>query len=149
MVGEHPVHVVEADRTLDDDKPAGIGRKPTGDELRDMDSERTSAEDAFRKVLYKRADDITDVLEKDANQVKDILSPPRPTGQREGTAPQLGPAAPEHGIDAGNLAILGVVVGLMSDRVIRWGVEQWRKQRGWDYAGNRSSDRDIAGHAGG
>ena len=130
MVGEHPVHVVEADRTLDDDKPTGIGRKPTGDELRDMDSERTSAEDAFRKVLYKRADDITDVLEKDANQVKDILSPPRPTGQREGTAPQLGPAAPEHGIDAGNLAILGVVVGLMSDRVIRWGVEQWRKQRG-------------------
>src|ERR1017187_7161033 len=51
MVGEHPVHVVEADRTLDDDKPTGIGRKPTGDELRDMDSERTSAEDAFRKVL--------------------------------------------------------------------------------------------------
>ena len=50
--------VVQADRTIGDTTPSGIGLKPTGEQLRDMESDKLSRADRFRKEFYRKADDI-------------------------------------------------------------------------------------------
>jgi hypothetical protein len=120
MVGEHPVHVVEADRTLDDDKPTGIGRKPTGDELRDMDSEKLSRFEKLRKKGYEDADDVHDAVDKAADSLQGILARPKPTGHWEGTA-RPGIEMPQHDAGtAGDLVTGTIVAGVLAGEGIRW-----------------------------
>ena len=61
--------------------PGRIGRKPTGEQLRDMESDKLSRGDRFRKKVYERADDIQDVTEKNASTLQGIFGAHRPAGQ--------------------------------------------------------------------
>ena len=62
----YQVTAVEADRTLGDTTPTGIGLKPDGDQLRDMESDRLARADRFRRNVHERVEDIQDVTEKTA-----------------------------------------------------------------------------------
>jgi hypothetical protein len=77
--------VIQADRTIGDLTPIGIGLKPTGEQLREMESDDLPAFDRFRKVAYEHADDIKDAVERTANGMHDLLDRPTPAGQLEGT----------------------------------------------------------------
>jgi hypothetical protein len=127
-----PVTIVQASpemRTLGDDTPTGIGRKPDGGELEEMESDRLSRADRFRKSFYKQADDINDVTEKNANALESFLAH-RPTGGEAAAtghpvieAPQPPPA------DAGSIATGGLVLGILADRGIHWARQRMKRER--------------------
>jgi hypothetical protein len=126
-----PITIMQASaemRTLGDDTPTGIGLKPTGGELEEMDSDRLSRADRFRKTFYKQADDINDVTEKNAAALEGFLGH-RPAGGEAAVtghtvieAPQPPPA------DVGSIATAGLVLGILADRGIHWARQ--RKKRG-------------------
>jgi hypothetical protein len=128
-----PVTIVQASpevRTLGDETPTGIGRKPTGGELEDLDGDRLSRADRFRKAFYKQADDITDVTEKNATALEAFLGH-RPSGGEAAVtghyvmeAPQPPPA------DAGSIATGGLVLGILADRGIHWARQRAKQKRG-------------------
>ena len=121
--------VVQADRTAGDTTPTGIGLKPAGEELLDMDSDKLSRGDRFRKNFYKQADDIQDVTEKNASALQALLGPHPSAGHAETAAAQPAielPALPP--ADAGSIATAGLVAGLLADRAIHWG-RQWLSDR--------------------
>jgi hypothetical protein len=127
-----PVIIVQAGpevRTLGDETPTGIGRKPTGGELEDLDGDRLSRADQFRKAFYKQADDITDVTEKNATSLEAFLGH-RPSGGEAAVtghyvmeAPQPPPA------DAGSIATGGLVLGILADRGIHWARQRVKQKR--------------------
>jgi hypothetical protein len=49
------VSVAKADRGIGDTTPTGIGLKPSGEQLRDMESDKLSPADRFRKEFYRKA----------------------------------------------------------------------------------------------
>lgn len=128
-----PVTIVQVGpevRTLGDETPTGIGRKPTGGELEDLDGDRLSRADRFRKTFYKQADDITDVTEKNATALEAFLGH-RPSGGEAAVtghyvmeAPQPPPA------DAGSIATGGLVLGILADRGIHWARQRAKQKRG-------------------
>src|SRR5206468_3685911 len=81
--GDHRFCVVQADRTIGDTTPAGIGLKPSGEQLRDMESDKLSRRARFRKEFYREADGIQDVSENTANDVTALLGRHPPTGHPE------------------------------------------------------------------
>jgi hypothetical protein len=125
------VSVVRADRTIGDTTPAGIGRKPTGEQLRDMESDKLSRGDRFRKKVYERADDIQDSTEKTAGTLQGILGAHRPTGQdvKYTTQPAIDRPVPP-GADASSIATAGLALGLVADRLIRRVRDMFRQPKG-------------------
>ncbi len=123
--------VVQADRTLGDTTPTGIGLKPTGEQLRDMESDQLSRADRFRKNVYERADDIKDVTEKNAGTLQGLLGAHGPTGHEVTmtTEPAI-ETSPLQPLDAGSIAAAGLVVGVLADRAIHWAREWLRRPKG-------------------
>lgn len=123
--------VVQADRTMGDVTPAGIGLKPTGEQLRDMESDKLARGDRFRKNVYERVDDIQDSTEKTAGTLQGLLGAHRPTGQDVTFTAQPAidaPAPPP--ADAGNIATAGLALGLLADRAIHWARDLLRRPKG-------------------
>lgn len=73
--------VIQADRTIGDTTPTGIGLKPAGEQLRDLESDRLSRGDRLRRNVCERADDIQDVTEKNAGTLQGLFGAHRPAGQ--------------------------------------------------------------------
>lgn len=123
------VRVVRADRTIGDTTPTGIGLKPSGEQLRDMDSDKLSRRARFRKELYRDAEDIQDATEKTATDVVALLGARPPAGHAETVAlPSIEASPPP--ADAGSLATAGLALGLLADRFITWAREQHRQRKG-------------------
>jgi hypothetical protein len=106
-----------ADRTLGDTTPTGIGLKPTGEQLLEMEDDKRSRVDGLRRELER--DEVLDGLhseaEQDANTVQSILAARPPEGhpvQVVPDTPQLAPVTPA-GLDAGMMASSGLMVGVM------------------------------------
>jgi hypothetical protein len=77
LVDGHPVTVVEADRTLGDTSPAGIGSKPTGGELlntEDDDAQENRADKLLRK-MFEHADDVHDQAGEVAETIHSFRHP--------------------------------------------------------------------------
>ncbi len=125
------VHLGPEDRTLGDDKLTGIGLKPTGEQLRDMESDKLSRGDRFRRNVYERVDDIQDASEKNAGALEGFLGSHRPTGHDvvHTTQPTI-EAPPPPPADAGNIATAGLVLGLLADRAVHLARERLRRSKG-------------------
>jgi hypothetical protein len=127
----YQVTAVKADRTLGDTTPAGIGLKPDGDQLRDMESDRLARADRFRRNVHERVEDIQDVTEKTAGTLQGLLDAHRPTGQDVTyTAQPAIEATSPPSADAGSLATAGLALGLLADRAIDWARDHFRRPEG-------------------
>lgn len=126
--------VVEAtpdDRTLGDATPTGIGRKPTGDQLRNMESDTASRLDRLRNQIWEDADDTTDLIEKDGNLLGQLLERPPASSHSEVPTghPVISPPS-EHALEGGQVALAGFVAGMVAFEVFRRiknKVETWRR----------------------
>jgi hypothetical protein len=123
--------VAEADRTIGDTTPAGIGLKPDGDQLRRLESDRVARADRFRKNVYDRVEDIQDATEKTAGTLQGLLDAHRPTGQdvTYTAQPAIENSSPPPA-DAGNIATAGLALGLLADRAIHWAMDHFRRPEG-------------------
>jgi hypothetical protein len=74
--------VVEADRTLGDTTPTGIGLKPTGDQLLEMDGDKPphSRLDRFIGKAFESADDLHDGVGDIGEAVDNLRSAPTASG---------------------------------------------------------------------
>lgn len=125
------VTVVQADRTLGDTTPVGIGLKPTGEEILDMESDQLARGARFRRNAYERAEDIQDVTEKTADTLQGLLGAHRPMGHDVSATvhPSIDAPAPSPA-DAGNIVMAGLVLGLLADRAIHWGRQRLERSKG-------------------
>jgi hypothetical protein len=125
------VRLEPVDRTLGDTSPTGIGLKPTGEQLGEMDGDKLTRGDRFRKNFYRKADDIQDATEKNADAFKVFLGEHRPTGHDEALAHQPVFDAPQPPpLDAANIATAGLVAGMVTDRAIQWARQWFKRPRG-------------------
>jgi hypothetical protein len=124
------VSVAEADRTIGDTTPAGIGLKPDGEQLRDMESDKLSRGDRFRKDFYSEVGDIQDAGEKTANDVAAMFARQPPGGHAETTTQPAIEASHPPPLDAGNIATAGLVVALVADRLIHLGIDVFKRSKG-------------------
>ena len=71
------ISLTDADRTLGDTKPTGIGLKPTGEQLLETDSKKSRSE-AFRDELYKpdTIEDFHDESEQNADDLPRLFERP-------------------------------------------------------------------------
>lgn len=112
--------VVDADtidRTLGDTTPTGIGLKPTGEQLVDLERDERSRGDAFFHELERDEvlDGLHEELEQYANTAQSILEARPPEGhpvQIVSDSPQMTSVMPA-GIDAGAIASAGLMVGVV------------------------------------
>jgi hypothetical protein len=97
------------------------GFPPTGEQLLDMDSDKLSRADRFRRKAYENADDLSDGLKDSASTVHDILDHPQPTyaSSKLADAPHITATAPP-GIDAGNAVVGAMALAVVAAEGIRW-----------------------------
>jgi hypothetical protein len=106
---------------------------PPGEDLPEMDSEKLSRLEKFRKETYDEIDDILDVSEKGGETIKNLFDRPPMGSHTEVPAghPSIDqPAAP--GVDGGHLVVVGLmlgIVGVEAVRAARNAAEKW-KERG-------------------
>jgi len=111
------VTVVEADtadRTLGDTTPTGIGLKPTGEQLREMENEELSKPEKLRRKLLEGVDDINDAARDNASLGQDLLTRHQPPiGHAMTEVPHPLPAAPPDGGAAPDITSAGLVAGVL------------------------------------
>lgn len=110
------------DRTVGDTTPTGVGRKPTGDEFLDMESDNPAKSrlDRLFDEALKEGDDFSDAAGHMGAAIEaDVHSGPGPSGHpgsyhaTTGSAPDH-PASPDPGVSdaVGSMAIVGVAAAL-------------------------------------
>jgi len=114
-----PVTVVTATadmRTLGDDTPVGIGLKPSGDQVLDMDNETDSPLARMRHQLYKDMGDVTDVLKENSQTVVSLIGERPPSSSHAGISSGHAEITrpPEHGLDGGQIAVAGLLAGMLA-----------------------------------
>jgi hypothetical protein len=67
------VQIGPGERTFGDTTPTGIGLKPTGDQLRDMENEEASKPEKLRRKFLEGIDDINDAARDNAGLGHDLL----------------------------------------------------------------------------
>lgn len=89
-----------------------------------MEKDGASQFDKFRDELNKDFGDISSVVSEKAETVQQLLERPRPIGHPEvrvPAGPQIGPETPAHAIpDAGTVADIGLVLGVLSIQTVHW-----------------------------
>lgn len=73
------VQLAPADRTLGDTTPTGIGLKPTGEQLGEMEDDSKSHLEKLRRNIFDRADDISDAADEHGGTLGHLFERP-PTG---------------------------------------------------------------------
>jgi hypothetical protein len=120
------------DRTLHDDTPTGIGLKPTGDQLLQLESDSRSYLERLRRNIYERADDISDAADEYGGTLGQLFEhPPTETHTEVPNRPPEGSNRPGHGIDTGHMATAGLVISVLSFelfRTIKNRVDSWRRR---------------------
>jgi hypothetical protein len=134
------VHASPEMRTLGDDTPTGIGRKPTGDQVVEMEDDKASrAERARGEFLSgERLGDAFDATNEWARTGQDLFRRP-PTGQHI-EVPAHGPAfaaMPQQEIDPGSVATAALALGIVGAECVRWGKRKVGDKRGRDHVGVR------------
>jgi hypothetical protein len=111
---------------------------PTGEELLEMDNDKLSRFEKFRRETYKEIDDILDTSEQDSGTIEQLFDPPPTGGHAE--VPVGHPVVdqpPSPGVDGGHFVVAGMVLaiaGVETVRAIRHTVDKWK---GSHHAGDR------------
>lgn len=96
---------------------------PTGEQLLSMEGDRESRLDRLRRTTEgpETFDDLQDSLEKNVNLAHDAFQRPEPTGSHTEVPHQPEFTAPPHqATDAGQIAVTGLVVGVLGVELFRW-----------------------------
>jgi hypothetical protein len=134
------VHASPEMRTLGDDTPTGIGLKPTGDQIVEVEDQKASrAERARREFLSEEnLGDAFDATDEWAKTGQDLFRRP-PTG-RHVEVPAQGPAMtamPQQQIDPGSVATAGLALGILGAEFVRWGRHKVGHMKGRHHASDR------------
>lgn len=111
---------------------------PTGEELLEMDNDKLSRFEKFRRETYKEIDDILDTSEQDSGTIEQLFDHPPTGGHAE--VPVGHPVVdqpPSPGVDGGHFVVAGMVLaiaGVETVRAIRHTVDKWK---GRHHAGDR------------
>lgn len=114
------VQLTPADRTLGDTTPTGIGLKPTGEQLGQLEDDSKSHLEKLRRNIFDRADDISDAADEHGGTLGHLFERP-PTGAytEVPSTPHHVPDHQEQGVDGGHLASAGLVVGVLGFELFR------------------------------
>jgi hypothetical protein len=97
---------------------------PAGEQLLNVENDEAPRAEKLRNEFYKEFGDVTDAVSQEAGTVQQILERPAPTGHPEVPVPARPEVAPEaalHGTpDAGTVAEMGLVLGVMGIQAGRW-----------------------------
>jgi hypothetical protein len=96
---------------------------PTGEELLSMEGDRESRLTRLRRETEspETFDNLQDSLEKNVNLAHDAFQRPEPTGSHTEVPHQPEFTAPPHqATDAGQIAVAGLVVGVLGVELFRW-----------------------------
>jgi hypothetical protein len=96
---------------------------PTGEDLLEMEDDTDSRIDNLRSTVFREVGDTTDALKDEVATVHNILERP-PPGHPEvvvNTGPTIGPEVTPHaGVDAGSVAELCMILGVIGCRAAQW-----------------------------
>jgi hypothetical protein len=109
-----------ADRTLGDVTPSGIGLKPSGEQLVEMEDDSKSRLEKLRSAIYERSDDITDAGKEYGGTLAELFE--RPPSDTHAEVPGKLPEIPHHpvqAIDGGQVATAAFVVGVLGFELFR------------------------------
>jgi hypothetical protein len=114
VVGEKP-----------DKSPGDTGDlPPKGTDLLETEDKGESRGDKFRKKLNDDIGDVIDLEKDGVETVKNLMERPSPAGHPEmpvNSRPVFGSEIPQHGtVDAGSVAELGLVLGVVGFQAGRW-----------------------------
>ncbi len=119
-----------------DESPADTSDlPPSGEQLLDMEDDKLSRFEALRRETEKEEnlDGLHSEVEQDANTIQKWLQDRPPAGRADQpvpASPQLSPAAHHYEVDAGNVAAMGLMLGVLSVEAIRWGHRRLDTLRG-------------------
>jgi hypothetical protein len=83
--------------------------------------------------LYEEFDDLSDAVSNNVDTVQQILETPSPTGHPEQpvmAGPQIQPNVLHTETDAGSIATMGLVIGILGFEGIRWAQHKIDEMRG-------------------
>ena len=108
---------------------------PTGEQLVDMENDKLSRFEGLRRESEKEEnlDGLHSEVEHDANTIQKWLQGRPPAGHAEQpvlTSPQIGPEAHHYEVDAGSLATMGLMLGVLGVEAVRWGHRRLETLRG-------------------
>lgn len=96
-----------------------IGARIADTENSEIENNKQSRAEAFRKRFHRERESIVDTAGKSTSRLQDVLSKRPPTGHLETrTGPEATPA-PHQGLDAGNVLTAGLVAGVMVAEGVR------------------------------
>jgi hypothetical protein len=130
VVGDKP------DKSPDDRS----GLPPTGEELIHLESDDASRLERLGNKIYEEFDDIADVAEKVSNRAQELFDLRPPAGHPEvrvPTQPYVTPTAEQHETpDAGNIAQLGLVLGVIGFRTYQSVRRKLGERKGGSHGGH-------------
>ena len=119
-----------------DKSPGGTSDlPPTGEQLVDMENDKLSRFEGLRRESEKEEnlDGLHSEVEHDANTIQKWLQGRPPAGHAEQpvlTSPQIGPEVHHYEVDAGSLATMGLMLGVLGVEAVRWGHRRLETLRG-------------------
>jgi hypothetical protein len=128
------VHLTPEDRTLGDDAPDGVGSKPTGEQLLQMETDdpKENRADRLFDAVFERMDDVHDATSDISHAIQEDL--PRGPGQQPSSG-HVGyvvhdqPTPPPDSAGNGDMVANLTVVGVMAAVGIRHMLSAHRKGR--------------------
>jgi hypothetical protein len=116
------------------------GLPPTGEELIHLESDDASRLERLGNKIYEEFDDIADVAEKVSNRAQELFDLRPPAGHPEvrvPTQPYVTPTAEQHETaDAGNIAQLGLVLGVIGFRTYQSVRRKLGERKGGSHGGH-------------
>jgi hypothetical protein len=119
------------------DKPPGdtSDLPPTGEHLVDMEREKLSRFEGLRRESEKEEnlDGLHSEVEHDADTIQKWLQGRPPAGHAEQpvlTSPQIGPEVHHYEVEAGSLATMGLMLGVLGVEAVRWAHRRLETLRG-------------------
>lgn len=128
------VHLAPEDRTLGDDAPDGVGSKPTGEQLLQMETDdpKENRADKFFDAVFERMDDVHDATSDISHAVQEDLPhgpAQQPSSGHIGYVVHDQPTPPPDSAGNGDMVANLTVVGVMTAVGIRHMLSAHRKGR--------------------
>jgi hypothetical protein len=107
---------------------------PTGEELVEPDDENATRAEKFGNLFNRDFDDVDDAVKNTATSVQQVLDRPPPAGHPSvvvDTQPQWAPESSANATpDIGNIAELGLVLGVLGNRTFDYVRHKVAEMRG-------------------
>jgi hypothetical protein len=111
------------------------GLPPPGDELPSIEDSKLSRFEAFRRETEKEEnlDGLHSEIENDASTIQKWLQGRPPAGRADQpvpASPHISPVAGHYEVDAGSVAAMGLMLGVLSAEAVRWSHRKLEALRG-------------------